>query len=48
MRLILLGFFVYLKDQLAVRGLLVYSQMVKEQVSAIQPIERQVRLTREW
>ena len=48
MRLILLGLLLYLKDQLAVGGVLVYSQMVKKQVSTIQLIERYFRLTREW
>ena len=47
MRLILLGFLLHWKDQLPVGGMPVYSQMVKKQVSAIQPIERYVRLTRE-
>ena len=47
MRLILLGFLLHLKDQLPVGGMPIYSQMVKKQVSAIQPIERYVRLTRE-
>ena len=48
MRLILLGFLLQTKDQLPVGDVQVYSQMVKKQVSAIQPIERYVRLTREW
>ena len=48
MRLILLGFLLHWKDQLPAGGVLVYSQMVKKQVSAIQPTERCVRLRREW
>ena len=48
MRLILLGFLLHQKNQLPVGGVPVFSQMVKKQVSAIQPIERYVRLTREW
>ena len=47
MRLILLGFLFHWKDQLPVCGMPVYSEMVKKQVSAIHPIERYVRLTRE-
>ena len=46
MRLILQGFLLHWKDQLPVGGVSVYSQMVKKQVSAIQPIELYV--TREW
>ena len=48
MRLILLGFLLHRKKQLPVGGMPVYSQMVKKKVSAIQPIEHYVRLTREW
>ena len=48
MRLILLGFLLHWKDQLPVGGVLVYSQMVKKQVLAIQPIEPYVRVKREW
>ena len=48
MRLILLGFLLHWKNQLPVGGVPVYSQMVKKHVSAIQPIENCVRLTREW
>ena len=50
MRLSLLGFLLFWTDQLPVGGVPVYSQMVKKQVSAIQPIEHYVavRLTREW
>ena len=48
MRLILLGFLFHWKNQLPVGGVPVYSQLVKKQVSAIQPIECYVRLTREW
>ena len=48
MRLILLGSLLHWKDQLAVCGVQVYSQMVKKQGSPIQPIEHYVRLTREW
>ena len=44
MRLILLEV-LYWKDQLPVGGVPVYSQMFKKQISAIQPIERYVRLT---
>ena len=47
MRLILLGFLLHRKNQLPVGGVSVYSQMVKKQVSSIQPIGRYVRLTRE-
>ena len=47
MSLILLGFLLHWKDQLPVGGVSVYSQMVKKQDSAIQPIERYVRLTSE-
>ena len=38
MRLILLGFLLHWKDKLAVGGVQVYSQMVKKEVSAIQPL----------
>ena len=48
MRLILLGFLLHWKDQLPVCGMPVYSQMVKKQASAIQPVGHYVRLTREW
>ena len=48
MRLILLEFLFHWKDQFPVGGGPVYSQMVKKQVSPIQPIECYVRLTREW
>ena len=48
MRLILLGSLLHWKVQLPVGGVPVYSQMVKKQVSAIQPIEHYVGLTREW
>ena len=41
MRLILLGFLL----QLPVGGVSVYSQLVKKQVSAIQPIGHYVRFT---
>ena len=47
MRLILLGSLLHCKKQLPVGGVPVYSQMVMKQVSAIQPIEHCVRLTRE-
>ena len=47
MRLILLGFLLHWKNQLPVGGMPVYSQMVKKQVSAIQPIEHYVRLAKE-
>ena len=46
MRVVLQGFLFYWKDQLPVGDVSVYSQMVKKQVSAIQPIELYV--TREW
>ena len=44
MRLNFLGYFLQWKDQLPVGGVLIYSQMVKKQVSAIQPMECYVRL----
>ena len=47
MRLILLGFLFYWKDQLPVGGVPVYSQMVRKQITAIQPFEHYVRLTSE-
>ena len=48
MRLILLGFLLRRKDKLPEDGMSVYSQMIKKQVSAIQPIERYVMLARKW
>ena len=48
MRLILLVFLLHWKHQLLADGVPVYFQMVKKQVSAIQPVEHCVRLTREW
>ena len=48
MKPILLGFLHHWKDQLPVGGVPVYSQMVKKQVLATQPIECCVMLTREW
>ena len=47
MRLILLGILLHWKDQLPVGGMSVYSEMIKKQVSAIQPIKCYVRLARE-
>ena len=47
MRLILLGFRLHWRDKLPIDGMSVYSLMVKNKVSAIQPIEHEVRPTRE-
>ena len=47
MRLISLGSLLHWKKQLPVGGVPVYSQVVKKQVAAIQPIDHYVRLTRE-
>ena len=47
MRLILPGFILHWKNQLPVGGMPVYSQMVKKQISATQPIEHCVRLKKD-
>ena len=47
MGLILLEFLLHWRDQLPVGGVPVYSQVVKKQVPAIQPIEHCDSLTRQ-